>query len=71
MRTSESQPPGPAQDLTPAISATTPLIERCRELLGDEAAHLSDADVNGIRCHAELIARVIVDAYVAAHPRRA
>ena len=34
-------------------------IDRCRELLGDEAAGLSDDDVEQIRRHAETIAHAI------------
>lgn len=37
------------------------VIARCRELLGDEAAGLSDHDVDRIRRHADAMARVIVE----------
>jgi hypothetical protein len=38
-------------------------IERCRELLGDEALGLSDEQVDQIRRHAETMARVVIDAF--------
>jgi len=38
-------------------------IERCRELLGDEAERLSDEDVARIGRHAETIARVLIDLF--------
>jgi hypothetical protein len=39
-------------------------IERCRELLGDEAVGLSDEQVDQIRRHAETMARVVIDAFL-------
>ena len=36
-------------------------IARCRELLGDEAAGMSDEEVDQIRRHADAIAHVIVE----------
>jgi hypothetical protein len=36
-------------------------IERCRELLGDEAVGLSDEDVDRIRQHAETMAHVLIE----------
>lgn len=41
-------------------------IERCRELLGDEAVGLSDEQVDLIRRHAETMARVVIDAFLEA-----
>ncbi len=38
-------------------------IERCRELLGDEALGLSDDQVDQIRRHAEAMAQVVIDAF--------
>jgi hypothetical protein len=38
-------------------------IDRCRELLGDEATGLSDEQVDQNRRHAETMARVVVDAF--------
>jgi len=52
-------------------SPTTPPVERCRDLLGDEAAHLADAEVLDVQRHAELMARLIVEAYLAVRQRRA
>ena len=39
-------------------------IERCRELLGEEADGLSDLEVDQIRRHAEVMAHVIVDIFL-------
>ncbi len=39
-------------------------IERCRELLGDEAVGLSDEQVDQICRHAEMMARVVIDAFL-------
>jgi len=38
-------------------------IDRCRELLGDEATGLSDEQVDQIRRHAEMMAHVVIDAF--------
>jgi hypothetical protein len=40
-------------------------IERCRSLLADEADDLSDNDVDSIGRHAEALARVIVEMFLA------
>ena len=40
------------------------VIARCRELLGDEAAGLSDRDVERVRRHAETIANVVVEMFL-------
>jgi len=39
-------------------------IARCREILGDEAAELSDAAVDRIRRHADAMAHVIIDVFL-------
>ena len=39
-------------------------VDRCRELLGDEADVLSDAEIEQIRRHAETLARVVIDAFL-------
>ena len=39
-------------------------IARCRELLGDDAATLTDQDVELIRQHAETMAHVVVKMFV-------
>jgi len=39
-------------------------ITHCRELLGEEAAGLSDTEVDAVRRHADSMARVIVDLFV-------
>jgi hypothetical protein len=38
-------------------------IERCRELLGEEAESMTDQDVALIRRHAEAMARIVVETY--------
>jgi hypothetical protein len=39
-------------------------IERCREILGNEADDLSDADVEQICRHAEVLAHVVVKMFI-------
>lgn len=39
-------------------------IDRCRELLGDEAAGLSDEQVDKIWRHAETMARAIIEVFL-------
>jgi hypothetical protein len=39
-------------------------IARCRELLGDEAAALSDQDIDQIRQHADAMAHVLVEIFL-------
>ena len=39
-------------------------IARCRELLGDEAAGLSDEEIDHIRRHADAVAHVIVEIFL-------
>jgi hypothetical protein len=46
-------------------------IERCRELLGDEAVGLSDEKVDQIRRHAETMARVVIDTFLEHRPSTA
>ena len=46
-------------------------IERCRELLGDEAVGLSDEEVDQIRRHAETMARVMIDTFLEHRPSTA
>lgn len=38
-------------------------IARCRAILGDEAIGLSDPEIEEIRRHAEVMARVIVEIF--------
>ena len=38
-------------------------IERCRELLGEEAESMTDQDVALIRRHAETMAWIVVETY--------
>ena len=44
-------------------------MARCRELLGDEALDLSDEDVDAIRRHADAMAHVLVEIFLANEPR--
>jgi hypothetical protein len=39
-------------------------IARCREILGDEAIALSDAEVDQIRRQADAMAHVIIDVFL-------
>ncbi len=39
-------------------------LERCRELLGDEAAQLSDEQLDAIRQHAQAMAHVLVELFL-------
>jgi hypothetical protein len=39
-------------------------LVRCRELLGEEAAALSDEDVEALRQHAEAMAHVVIELFV-------
>jgi hypothetical protein len=39
-------------------------IERCRELLGDEAIDLTDDDVDRIRICADTIAQAVIDMFL-------
>ena len=48
-----------AEDMTSALIS----IERCRELLGDEADDLSDEEVLAIGRHADTMARVVIDLF--------
>lgn len=52
-----------------AIPSTAPAhmvdLERARLLLGDEAIGLSDTDITAIARHADAVARVVVEAYLA------
>ena len=49
----------PADESTDEIS-----IDRCRELLGDEAAGLSDHEVDLIRQRADAMAHVVVQIFL-------
>ncbi len=42
---------------------------RCRELLGDEAAELSDEQLDVIRQHAHAMANVLVEVFLSGEPR--
>jgi hypothetical protein len=39
-------------------------LARCRQLLGDDAAELSDEDLDAIRQHAEAMANVLVELFL-------
>jgi hypothetical protein len=38
-------------------------LERCRELLGEDAESMSDQDIEKIRRHAETMACIVVEMY--------
>ena len=44
-------------------------LARCRELLGDEAAELSDEQLDAIRQHAQAMANVLVELFLTADSR--
>ena len=44
-------------------------LERCRELLGDQAIELSDAELNAIREHAQAMANVLVELFLTGESR--
>ncbi len=46
------------------VNATPISIERCRELLGEEAEALTDREVVLIRRHAETMACIVVEMYL-------
>jgi hypothetical protein len=45
-------------------------IARCREILGSEADELSDADVEQICRHADLMAHVVIEMFLDQHSAR-
>ncbi len=57
---------GPAMEpINPALlDADQISIDRCRELLGDEAIGLSDEQVDQVRRHAETMAHVVIEAFL-------
>ena len=46
-----------------------PGLAECRELLGDEAAKLSDEQLDAIRQHAQAMAHVLVEIFLSADSR--
>ena len=38
-------------------------IARCREVLGEDAAFMTDQDIENVRRHAETMARIVVKMY--------
>jgi len=55
---------GVRMEENPTTIAEEISIERCRELLGDEAERLSDEDVARHRRHAETFARVLIELFL-------
>jgi hypothetical protein len=39
-------------------------IDRCRELLGDEAVDLCDHEIDRVRRSAEIVARVVIEMFL-------
>ena len=39
-------------------------IERCRELLGDEAIDLRDDELDRIRCCADTVAQIVIEMFL-------
>lgn len=57
---------GPAMEQINSADLTADQIsiDRCRELLGDEAIGLSDDEIDQIRRHAEMMAQVLIEVYL-------
>ena len=47
---------------SPDVDQTT--IDRCRELLADDAIGLSDEDVDRVRRHADVVARIAIELFL-------
>ena len=45
-------------------------VAHCREILGDDAADLTDEELESVRAHADALARVIIDLFVQQHAIR-
>jgi hypothetical protein len=39
-------------------------IDRCRELLADDAIGLSDEEVDRVRRHADVVARIVIELFL-------
>jgi len=52
------------EEITSPGAADQISIARCRELLGDDAAGLSDEEVDRIREHAEAMAHVLIEVFL-------
>jgi hypothetical protein len=52
------------EEITSPGAADQISIARCRELLGDDAASLSDEEVDRIREHAETMAHVLIEVFL-------
>ena len=57
---------GPAMEQinSAELTADRISIDRCRELLGDEAIGLSDDEIDQIRRQAEMMAQVLIEVYL-------
>jgi hypothetical protein len=40
------------------------MIERCRELLGDDGIDLTDEEVDRVRQHADVVARAVIELFL-------
>ena len=56
--------PGSEAALVDDLAVRANAIARCREILADEAADLSDDDVDQVRRHADAMARLVVQMYL-------
>jgi hypothetical protein len=52
------------EEITSPGAADQISIARCRELLGDDAAGLSDEEVDRVREHAEAMAHVLIEVFL-------
>jgi hypothetical protein len=53
------------EETTSPDTAHQEAIERARELLGDEAVDLSDEEIERIRRHADAMAQVLIEVFLA------
>ncbi len=53
-----------AMDEITSAEVDQPEIERCRELLGDDGIDLSDEEVDRVREHADVVARVLIELFL-------
>ena len=53
-----------AMDEITSADVDQPAIERCRELLGDEGIDLTDEEVDRVRQHADVVARVVIELFL-------
>lgn len=53
------------EEIFPAGEASEISIDRCRELLGDEAIDLRDDEIDQIRRYADALAKAVIEIFLA------